>query len=86
MLVLSTMACGGSLSKAGAAVKVMKADPPQGCSELGAVSGRAIGPDHIERSKNGMRNEAAEKGANYVRLENLDTENGYAAGTAYKCP
>jgi hypothetical protein len=86
VIIISLFGCGASLSEAGRGVKVMKADPPQGCVEVGSVDGSAKGPDHVERAKNAMRNEAAERGANYVRLETLNTEDGEAAGTAYKCP
>ena len=83
---LVLVACGGgSLSQAGAQVKLMKADPPQGCTEVGGVSGYTVGPDYQERNKNKLRNEAAEKRANYVRLEQNDSD-GNAAGTAYRCP
>jgi hypothetical protein len=83
--VLGGVACGGSLSEAGAQVKLMKADPPQGCAEVGGVSGYKVGPNYQERLKNDLRNDAAAKGANYVRLETL-TSDGNASGTAFRCP
>jgi hypothetical protein len=49
------------------------------------VSGYTIGPNYQEKNKNKLRNEAAEKGANFVRLEQNDGD-GNAAGTAYRCP
>ena len=79
-------ACGGSLTAEGAKVKLMKSDPPPNCNEVGSVEGRGLGPDHVEKAKNVMRNHAAERGGNYVRMETLDTDNGYATGTAYHCP
>ncbi|MBS2018505.1 MAG: DUF4156 domain-containing protein [Deltaproteobacteria bacterium] len=82
----SLTACGGgALTQAGAQVTLNKADPPKGCVEKGGVSGYTIGPDYQERNKNKLRNEAAEKGANYVRLEQNDSD-GNASGTAYSCP
>lgn len=62
-----------------------KGDPPAGCAEAGGVSGYTIGPDYQEKNKNKLRNEAATKGANYVRLEQNDSD-GNASGTAYRCP
>jgi hypothetical protein len=80
------VACGGgALTQAGAAVTLNKADPPSGCSEAGGVSGYTIGPEYQEKNKNKLRNEAATKGANYVRLEQNDSD-GNASGTAYRCP
>lgn len=85
-LLASLAACGGgALTQAGAQVTLNKADPPKGCVEKGGVSGYTIGPDYQERNKNKLRNEAAEKGANYVRLEQNDSD-GNASGTAYACP
>ena len=78
--------CGGSaLTQAGAAVTLNKADPPPACKEIGGVSGYTIGPDYQEKNKNKLRNEAATKGGNFVRLEQNDSD-GNASGTAYRCP
>ncbi|HVH47873.1 MAG TPA: DUF4156 domain-containing protein [Labilithrix sp.] len=85
-LGLSLVACGGgALSPEGAKVTLNKADPPSGCTEAGGVSSYTIGPDYQEKNKNKLRNEAAEKGANFVRLEQNDSD-GNASGTAYRCP
>ena len=67
-----------TLSESGSRVLVMKSDPPPGCQEVGSVRG---GDDE----KVILRNMAAEKGGNYVRLETV-TPNGILTGTAYKCP
>jgi hypothetical protein len=83
---LALAACGGgALTPAGAKVTLNKADPAAACAEVGGVSGYTIGPDYQDKNKNKLRNEAAEKGANYVRLEQNDSD-GNAAGTAYRCP
>jgi hypothetical protein len=84
-VVLGGVACGGSLTEAGARVKLMKADPPPTCTEVGSVSGYKVGPNYQDRLKNDLRNDAADKGANYVRLETL-TSDGNASGTAFRCP
>lgn len=76
---------GGSLTQAGALVKLNKADPPATCKEVGGVSAYTIGPEYQEKNKNKLRNEAGEKGGNYVRMEQNDSD-GNASGTAYKCP
>ena len=49
-------------------MKLMKNDPPPSCAEVGSVSGYTVGPNYEERLKNKLRNDAADKGANYVRL------------------
>ena len=88
IVVLGLALCGGGcaagLTEAGAQVKLMKADPPSTCEEVGGVSGYAIGPSYQDALKNKLRNEAAGKGANYVRLETL-TSDGNASGTAFRC-
>ncbi len=81
---IATAACGGSLSQAGAQVRLMKNDPPPACQELGSVSGYLIGPNYQERLKNKLRNDAAGQGGNYVRLETL-TSDGNASGSVFKC-
>ncbi|MCB9489995.1 MAG: DUF4156 domain-containing protein [Deltaproteobacteria bacterium] len=66
----------------------MKSDPPDGCEEIGQVRGEpaGMGPaTPMESAKIDMRNEAAEMGANYVRMEAV-MQNGAVEGTAYKCP
>ncbi|MBI5544862.1 MAG: hypothetical protein HY901_13310 [Deltaproteobacteria bacterium] len=84
-LAFGTLGCAGALTEAGARVKLVKADPPAECAEVGGVSAYRIGPDYHDKLKNSLRNDAASKGANYVRLESL-TSDGNAAGTAYRCP
>jgi len=54
-----------ALTPEGAKVPVMKADPPQGCKEIGSVNGDYAGfPVDEATSKTVMRNRAAEQGAN----------------------
>ena len=86
LLAATIVGCGGTLTAAGRTVRLMKADPPAPCKEVGTVEGRAIGPSRVEHCKNVMRNKAAAMGANYVRFETIDTQEGYATGTAYSCP
>jgi hypothetical protein len=65
----------------------MKADPPTGCTEVGTVEGSEtqIGGD-ADGARVELRNEAGEKGANYVRLDTADRGGRVITGTAYKCP
>jgi hypothetical protein len=80
-------ACGGSLSEAGAGVKIVHGDAAPNCTEVSPVVGQVARRDRIELAKNKMRNEAAEKGANTVRLEGVNGAYGSSAnGTAFKCP
>lgn len=76
---------GGALTQAGTQVRLLKGDVPSTCKEVGSVSGYTIGPDYQERNKNKLRNAAAEKNGNVVRLEQNDSD-GNASGTAYRCP
>lgn len=82
-LSLTAAACGG-LTPAGTAAKIMKADPPPECEELGSVTGTAMGWCDIACQKLRMRNEAGKLGANYVRYE-VAAFTG-STGTAYRCP
>lgn len=79
LALLTVSGCAATLTEAGNHVQVMKADPPAGCQEAGAVSGTDPDP-RIQ-----LRNEAGKLGANYVRLETVDSYHT-EKGTAYKCP
>lgn len=79
--------CHSALTQAGRNVQLMKADPPNGCKEVGNVTGESVivgGSGDDEDAKNELRNKAAEQGANYVRLEKMGA--GTAEGTAFRCP
>ena len=82
-LLVSLSACAVALTPGGQRVKLMKSDPPGNCTEIGTVTGSSsVG--NVEKAKTKMRNNAAEKGANYVRFE---TFNGVTVGgTAFRCP
>jgi hypothetical protein len=85
--VLAAGCASTALTAAGSKVQLMKADPPQGCREIGNVDGtyNFVGSASEGDSKNVMRNRAAELGANYVRWESV-SPNGMVAGTAFQCP
>ena len=87
-VVIGVVSCAGhaELTSGGRMVKLMKSDPDSGCTEVGSVD--AVGASD-EYAKNAIRNSAAEKGANYVRLETIE---GYTdgsvrryVGSAFKC-
>ena len=60
-------------------VRLMKSDPPSGCSEVGMVA-EAIWFGDVEGARNRLKQKAMALGANYVRLEMPTT------GTAFRCP
>jgi hypothetical protein len=77
-----------ALTPGGARVKLMKADPPAGCEDIGSVTGQGFGGDD-EDAKIAMRNAAANRGATYVRLDSVKTSKSGPAqygGTAFRCP
>ncbi|HCF59657.1 MAG TPA: hypothetical protein DFS52_16890 [Myxococcales bacterium] len=60
-------------------VRLLKSDPPPQCVEAGQVLGKSI---VIETQQANMKRQAAEMGANYVRL----VEGDGGTGTAFRCP
>lgn len=85
LIFLFLSGCATALTTEGSKVKLMKNDPPSNCKEIGSVKGLTRGTGDMEVAKNEMRNEAAEKGANYVRYESAQ-EAVSASGTAFLCP
>ncbi len=73
----------GSIGAAGTAVKVMKADPPAACTVEGSET--QVGGD-TEGAKVELRNEAGEKGANYVRIDSVEHDGKAYVGTALQVP
>jgi len=70
------------LTAQGSKARLMKADPPPNCSELGAVRGSGS----QENAKINMRNMAGELGANYIRWETITGDGTTVTGTAFSCP
>jgi hypothetical protein len=69
--------------EAAATVRVQKADPPENCVRVGAVSaGDSMADADAIDAK--LRLAAARKGGNFVRLEAMNA--GYSKGTAFQCP
>lgn len=82
-IVFSIAACATKeLTTLGQKVKVAKAEPTKDCTEIAQVS--ANNQDAEVRNAL-LKNRAAEKGANYVRLDAV-TNFGEYTGTAFKCP
>ncbi len=65
-------------------VQLMKSDPPMGCRMVGDVQSKG---DDMNEAKANLRQQAAEKGGNYVRLDALNLAGGdaVAAGAAFHC-
>jgi hypothetical protein len=76
-------ACSTALTVQGQKVKVIKSDPPANCKEIGVVVG-SNNNGNPEYMNNDLRNNAAEKGANVVRLDTAYLTK--ISGTAFKCP
>jgi hypothetical protein len=74
------------LSVQGQSVKIMKSDPPQGCTEVGVISAPTYGEGFEERTYTILKNKAAEKGANYVRQDSVSATRHTYIATAFKCP
>ena len=85
-ITLTSCATKATLSDEGRSVKLATSDPAENCTEIGYVDSSKY-PVHRNAgsSKNHLRNSASKMGANYVRLETVDT-NHAITGTAYNCP
>ncbi len=86
-IVLTGTGCVGSLSPKGARVEIAAAEPPATCHAVGPVHAEAslvIGGRVEDKVNVEVRNEAAEMGANYVRVQSLLPSS--ITGTAYACP
>lgn len=60
-------------------VRLMKADPPDACKEVGPVQ-ETIWFGDVESARDKLKQKAHAMGANYIRLELPST------GTAFRCP
>jgi hypothetical protein len=67
-------------------VKVSREAPGENCINLGPVTGTVRGtkPD-VEKAIEDMKQEAANKGANYVKMETASSYGTSVRGTAYDC-
>ena len=90
LLTLLALGCSPSATTAGAkAVRVEKADPPEACQQVSVITASASNSGNDDETvRASLRERAAARGANYVRLDQLggtETIKEYT-GTAYKCP
>jgi hypothetical protein len=107
LLSITMFACGGAappvkLSAAAKSVRVKKADPPSNCQEIGPVTathGDGCGNFGKKGDYEGayalLKNSAAAKGANYVRLDKMQepytdgkcsVNEFILQGVAFDCP
>jgi len=89
-VAIALLAFGCSATTAGGKnVRVQKANPPNSCEEISIITASASNTGNDDQSaRDQLRDRAAERGANYVRLDTLggsSTIKEYT-GTAYKCP
>ncbi|HEY5690893.1 MAG TPA: hypothetical protein VIS49_05495 [Cyclobacteriaceae bacterium] len=83
--ILVLAGCGSlKLTAEGMKVKLMRQDPPIECQQLVDLY---VEEDDLAEAKTSLRNEAALKGSNYVRLDALEYFRGdaVASGSAFKC-
>ena len=76
--------CGSTPEKKEINVQLMKSDPPMGCQMVGDIQSKG---DDMNEAKANLRQQAADKGGNYVRLDALNMAGGdaIAAGAAFNC-
>ncbi len=76
--------CGSTPEKKEINVQLMKNDPPMGCQMVGDIQSKG---DDMNEAKAHLRQQAADKGGNYVRLDALSMAGGdaIAAGAAFRC-
>lgn len=87
-LSLFLTSCGSTpVVPEGKNVKVSRDDADKDCRELGSVVGRLLTTTaKPEDAIEDMKQEAANKGANYVRMETASGLGSAVKGTAYFCP
>ncbi|NIQ00094.1 MAG: hypothetical protein GWM98_06455 [Nitrospinaceae bacterium] len=84
-VVVWVSGCGGvDLTDKGREVKLMKNDPPGNCKHVEDIE---VEEDDTVSAKAELRNLAAEKNADYVRLDILTMKHGdaIASGALYQC-
>lgn len=92
LTVIFLFGCGKKrLSKAAQVVEISYEQPDKSCKKIDVVQyshfkGRVWRCD-FESAKNHLRNQAAKKGANYLKLNDIRDEGVYCngSGEAYKC-
>lgn len=84
LVLIFFIGCATTVTQQGAKVKIGKADPPKSCEELGDVTASSFYFCMEQCQRNRLRNNAAEIGANYLRLDSTSPTG--SAGIAFKCP
>lgn len=88
LLALATTACASrSLTPDSEEVKMSREKPDEDCKEIGRVTGtsKSRKASHDELLTD-MRQDAAKKNANYVKVEEYSSLGTSVTGTAYTCP
>ncbi len=93
LVAWASAACVTDLTAAGQEVRIGKADPTDGCTELGTVYGSGNGggyvstEDKMTSAQNELRNRAAEKGGNYVVMDAIGSGLGGMtfSGRGFRC-
>ena len=87
VLSLLVVSCSSKpIVPAGENVKVSRAEPSKDCKNLGPVRGSVMGTKpNVEKAIENMKQEAANKGANYVKMETASDYGTAVRGTAYDC-
>jgi len=77
--------CATELTAGGKAVPTYLADPPANCVEVGFIE---FADSRETWARNHVRNEAATRGANYLRMESTRVAGNLVtvSGTAFRCP
>ncbi len=68
-------------------IKVARQEADKSCTEIGPVVGNNISvKGTVEQAIEDMKQDAAKKGANFVRIETTSALGTSVKGTAYSCP
>lgn len=87
LVVFSLVACSSKpIVPKGEDVKVSREEAGKDCKDLGSVRGTVTGTKpNLEKAIENMKQEAANKGANYVKMETASDYGTSVRGTAYDC-
>lgn len=88
VVALLAIACSPSAATT-SGVRVETADPPDACERTGKIKAYASNTDNDDATvRENMRAQAESTGANYVKLDKLESSDSQKryTGTTYKCP
>lgn len=70
-----------------AEIKVSRNDADKDCREIGVISGTTLSTKGTEeQALEDLKQVAANKGANYVKIQQYSAQGTTVTGTAYDCP